>query len=103
MVPPWEVFFEPKAEEDLEDVDSFDGRRILDAIETQLTRQPNVQTRNRKPLEDVDPPFPHEQPVWELRVGAWRVIYSFRENERTVRIWSVFHKGRKTTEEAIKK
>ncbi len=99
----WDVVFEPLAVDELAEIDAYDGRRILEAILEQLTTQPNVRTRNRKPLEGVDPPFPHEQPVWELRVGDWRVIYSWNEAERGVHVWSVFFKGTKTTEEAMKK
>lgn len=102
-VPRWEVLFEPLAVDEVEAAGRFAGPRILDAIEKHLVTEPEVRTRNRRPLENVEPPFPHEQPVWKLRVGDWRVIYSFREDVCTVHIWSVFFKGTKTTEEAMKK
>ena len=42
---------------------------VLDAIERQLTSEPLLETRNRKPLR------PNPIAPWELRVGALRVFY----------------------------
>jgi mRNA-degrading endonuclease RelE of RelBE toxin-antitoxin system len=40
---------------------------VLDAIEQQLTKEPLVQTRNRKPLR------PNDLASWEARVGSLRL------------------------------
>lgn len=42
---------------------------LLDAIEKQLTHEPLVETRNRKPLR------PNPIAPWELRVGPLRAFY----------------------------
>ncbi len=50
-----------------------DRSRLLDSLEEQLTHEPAVQTRNKKILAGLTPPWDHEPPVWELRVGEFRV------------------------------
>jgi mRNA-degrading endonuclease RelE of RelBE toxin-antitoxin system len=53
-----------------------DSTTIIDEIERQLTYQPNVETRNRKPLRA------HPLGEWELRVDKFRVFYDIdMENE----------------------
>ena len=69
-------------------------------VEAQLIAQPGVETRNRKRV-DVVPSFEHVPPVWELRVGEFRVFYGIDESEREVRVWAVRRKGRKTTGEIV--
>lgn len=51
---------------------------ILDAVEIQLTYQPTVETRNRKPmrLNSLAP--------WELRVGVLRVYYDVEDKPEPV-------------------
>ena len=48
---------------------ALDENRILEAIEKQLSHQPTGETRNRKKLVGVTPPFEAVLPVWELCVG----------------------------------
>jgi hypothetical protein len=45
----------------------------MDAVDEQLSFQPEVVTRNRKPLE-ADP-----KGFWELRVRHLRVFYTFEQ------------------------
>ena len=62
---------------------------VLDAIERQLTNQPLVETRNRKPLR------PNPVAPWELRVGTMRVFYDVSEGPPpTVRVLAVGVKDR---------
>lgn len=49
--------------DDLQIFRKFDCQRIFTAIEEQLTHQPSVEIRNRKPLD------PNELAEWELRVN----------------------------------
>jgi mRNA-degrading endonuclease RelE of RelBE toxin-antitoxin system len=56
---------------------------ILDEIERQLTYQPNVETRNRKPLRS------HPLGEWELRVDKFRVFYDIDTENETVLIKAV--------------
>lgn len=46
---------------------------VFDAIDRQLTHQPLVETRNRKPMR------PNPIAPWELRVGNLRVYYDVKE------------------------
>jgi mRNA-degrading endonuclease RelE of RelBE toxin-antitoxin system len=48
---------------------------ILDAVEAQLSHEPLIETRNRKPLR------PNPIAPWELRVGDLRVFYEVSAEE----------------------
>ena len=62
---------------------------VLTRIEAQLTDQPLVETRNRKPLR------PNPVAPWALRVGQMRVFYDVSEGPpATVRILAVGVKDR---------
>ena len=47
---------------------------ILAAVETQLSREPMVETRNRKRLR------PNPLAPWELRIGDFRVFYDVEQS-----------------------
>jgi mRNA-degrading endonuclease RelE of RelBE toxin-antitoxin system len=82
----FEVVFTPSALDDLGFFKKAEQRVILDAVEEQLTAQPLVETRNRKPLR------PNDFSSWELRVRSHRVFYDVEEEEGKVLIKAV---GRK--------
>ena len=46
---------------------------VLDAVDEQLTHQPTVETRNRKPMR------PNPLAPWELRIGVLRVYYDIED------------------------
>jgi mRNA-degrading endonuclease RelE of RelBE toxin-antitoxin system len=71
----------PTALRELADLGPFVGRPIVQAIEEQLTLQPTVPTRRRKRLEGLKPSFEAVPPVWELRVGEFRVFYDVYEDD----------------------
>jgi mRNA-degrading endonuclease RelE of RelBE toxin-antitoxin system len=48
---------------------------LLDSIEQQLSHEPTVRTKNRKPLR------PNPLAPWELRVGDLRVFYEVLAQE----------------------
>ena len=76
--------------------------RILDKIEEQLTHEPTRETRNKKMLVGLAPPWEHVQPVWELRVGENRVFYDVDEDASVVIVRAVRYKPpHKTTEEIL--
>lgn len=79
----------------------FDRNRVLDEIGSQLRSSPALVTRRRKVLVGATPPFEHVQPVWQLRVGDFRVIYDVNGRERAVVVRAVLHKGRQTTGEIL--
>lgn len=51
---------------------------VLDAVEQQLSHQPTVETRNRKPMR------PNRLAPWELRVEECRVYYDVGEDPEDV-------------------
>jgi mRNA-degrading endonuclease RelE of RelBE toxin-antitoxin system len=55
-----------------------DRRACLDGIKQQLTHEPNVETRNRKPMR------PNPLAPWELRIGHLRVYYRVVEERNSV-------------------
>jgi len=63
-----------------------DQQIVADAMDVQLTSEPDRPTRNRKPLEE-NPLAP-----WELRVGDFRVYYDIDQEESIVVVLAI---GRK--------
>ena len=58
----------------------------------QLTYEPNVETRNRKPLGYIPTEWDISNELWELRVGEFRVFYEFELNEKIVMVHGVREK-----------
>jgi mRNA-degrading endonuclease RelE of RelBE toxin-antitoxin system len=69
--------------EELRQFRKRDSTIILDEIERQLTYQPNVETRNRKPLRA------HPLGEWELRIDKFRVFYDIDIENETVLVKAV--------------
>jgi mRNA-degrading endonuclease RelE of RelBE toxin-antitoxin system len=86
------IEFSESVSEDLADLRAFDRKRILDHVEIQLAHDPTMETRNKKMLVGLNPPWEHAGPLWELRVGEFRVFYAVNEEELTVVIRAVRHK-----------
>jgi mRNA-degrading endonuclease RelE of RelBE toxin-antitoxin system len=82
----------PSALEELKAVHVFYRRQIAQAIREQLVHQPTVVTRNRKLLEDPRPSFECDPPLWELRVGAFRVFYDVDDSAQIVFVRAVREK-----------
>jgi mRNA-degrading endonuclease RelE of RelBE toxin-antitoxin system len=97
----FKVFLGELAREHLEALRPFDRNRILDQIDSQLRSSPTVVTARRKMLLGATPAFEHVQPVWQLRVGDFRVIYDVHGPEHIVIVRAVLHKGKKTTGEIL--
>ncbi len=87
---------------DLATLPAYQRARIIGAIETQLLDAPTTPSRNRKLLVNLIPPWTAEPPIWELRVGDYRVFYDVSEAEAVVYVRAIRRKppGR-TTEEII--
>jgi hypothetical protein len=51
---------------------------ILETVERQLTHEPTVETRNRKPMR------PNPVAPWELRIGILRVYYDVEHEPQDV-------------------
>lgn len=90
------------AADDLERLRAYDRKRLLDRIEEQLSHQPLEETRNRKPIYGLRPPWEHEEPVWELRIGRYRVFYDVLESATLVIVRAIRYKPpHRTTEEIL--
>jgi hypothetical protein len=77
----YHVLFARTVEQHLAALNARQRRAVLAAIEVQLTYQPTVRTRNRKPM---DPDKRFYVAPWELRVRDLRVYYSVRETPEPV-------------------
>ena len=94
----FEIRFAESVEDDLRKIQVYYRNRILDSIEEQLTYEPETATRNRKLLENLSPPWQTVAPIWELRVGEYRVFYDVSATESVVYVRAVRKKppGTKT-------
>ena len=94
----FEIRFAESVEDDLRKIQVYYRDRILDSIEEQLTYEPETPTRNRKLLENLTPPWQTVAPIWELRVGEYRVFYDVSAAESVVYVRAVRKKppGTKT-------
>jgi len=86
---------------DLQRLRVVDRRRVLNAVEEKLRLEPARQDRRRKVLVGLVPPWDHVRPVWQLRVGEFRVFYDVDEEQEAVIVRAVRRKGRKMTEEIL--
>lgn len=59
---------------DLKKLSAYRRNILLEAIETQLPHEPTSPAKNRKLLVNLIPPWETVPPVWELRVGEYRVF-----------------------------
>lgn len=83
------------AETELNGIKKNERNKIIDELDKQLLDQPNVSTRNRKCLGTVEAGFEHEPPLWELRVGEYRVFYDVNEDTQIVTVRAVRQKSAK--------
>ena len=82
------LVFAPEALNHLDTIDRKYHGLIERVIEEQLTHTPEIETRNRKPLEQ---PAPYEA-TWELRFGPnnrFRVFYEVKPQEHAVWILAI--------------
>ena len=98
----YEIRFSEGVDQDLVKIKAYDRVRLLDAIEKQLPHLPNKETKNRKILMSLIPPFEAVPPIWELRVGQYRIFYDVDEKEKKVFVRAIRKKlPHKTTEEIL--
>lgn len=88
--------------DDLAILRAYDRKLVLDRLEKQLKYEPTKKTKNRKPLPGLIPPWEHIEPVWELRVGEYRIFYDVDERASLVIIRAIRYKPpHKITEEIL--
>jgi mRNA-degrading endonuclease RelE of RelBE toxin-antitoxin system len=98
----FEILVTSGAEADLRGLKARDRRIVVEAIEDQLAREPRTPTRNRKELVGLRPPWDAVPPVWELRVGDFRVFYDVDAGEERVWVRAVLRKPpHRTTEDIL--
>jgi len=66
---PYDIEFADAAIGHLRALTARERATVVDAIDEQLSHEPLVETRNRKPLR------PNPIAAWELRVGSLRAFY----------------------------
>jgi len=88
----YEIRVHETASQEIDSLRVFDQRKIVGAVEKHLSHQPAVPTRHRKLLKDLTPQFEHVPPVWELRVGYFRIFYDIDERAKVVHIRAVRQK-----------
>ena len=79
----------PSALEELKAIKRYYRHRLVEAIDTRLKHQPTNESKNRKQLIGVVPDFEHVPPIWELRVGDYRIFYDVDEIEEIVVVRAV--------------
>jgi mRNA-degrading endonuclease RelE of RelBE toxin-antitoxin system len=99
----YEIGLARSAGVELKEIRVYDRRRIVDEMREQLKDEPINETRRRKILGQVEAGFEHIAPLWELRVGDYRVFYDVDSSESKVYVRAIRRKGaEQTTEEIIK-
>jgi mRNA-degrading endonuclease RelE of RelBE toxin-antitoxin system len=88
----FEILIRKQAAAEIDRLRVYDQKKIAAAIRAQLEHQPLLATRNRKCLSGVRPEFEHVPPVWQLRVGLYRVFYDVDEKLNQVHIRAVRRK-----------
>lgn len=91
----------PSALDELKRIKPFHRQLIRKAINQQLTTQPTIESKNRKPLHGAKPDFEHVPPLSQLRVRLFRVFYDVNDAEQLVFIRAVREKPLHTTTEDI--
>ena len=76
----YDIEFTPEAIDDLKSFRKFEQQIIISGIETQLTYEPTVETRNRFRMR------PNEVAEWELRIDKYRVFYNVEQEVQIVSI-----------------
>ena len=88
-------------EEDPKKIRAYHRNQIVDAIEEQLVYTPETPMKNRKLLENLIPPWESVPPIWELRVGEYRVFYDVAPTESVVYVRAIRRKPRQAKTEDI--
>jgi mRNA-degrading endonuclease RelE of RelBE toxin-antitoxin system len=98
---PYEIEISVAAVEELKEIEPYYRQPVVDAIDQELAHQPTTETRNRKLLVGLAPSFEHVPPIWQLRVGDYRVFYDVDEQRQVVSIRAIREKPPHVTTEDI--
>ena len=72
----YRIEYSPETDQHLQILTARQRAMVFDAVDEQLTHQPTVETRNRKPMR------PNPLAPWELRIGELRVYYDVEEEPK---------------------
>ncbi|UCF97367.1 MAG: type II toxin-antitoxin system RelE/ParE family toxin [Spirochaetaceae bacterium] len=97
----YQIEFSEGVETDLKKIRIYTRKIILDAVEQKLVHRPNIETKNRKVLVNLIPPFESIPPIRELRVGDFRVFYDVDQDAEKVYVRAVRKKPPHSTAEEI--
>jgi mRNA-degrading endonuclease RelE of RelBE toxin-antitoxin system len=98
----YQVDIVPEAVEELLEAPVFYRRVLEKLIESKLAGEPGRASRNCKKLDPLVTTFIHEPPLWEVRVGEWRIFYDIDEEVRRVTIRAIRKKPKgKRTEDIV--
>ncbi|NEP62958.1 MAG: type II toxin-antitoxin system RelE/ParE family toxin [Symploca sp. SIO2G7] len=86
----YEIEFTPEAVQDLRYFRKFEQNIVIEAIQTRLTHEPTVETKNRFRRS------PPDIAEWELRIGIFRVFYNVDEFVRIVSVARIGEKPNNT-------
>ncbi len=85
----YRIEYYPDAIEHLKELTKRNQSIIFNAIENQLTYQPNIETKQKKKMR------PNQIAPWELRVGNFRIYYDIEiDSQSTVIILAIGIKER---------
>jgi mRNA-degrading endonuclease RelE of RelBE toxin-antitoxin system len=90
----------PSALKELQAIKVFYRRQIAETIDEQLQHQATTPTRHRKILQVSEASF--APPLWELRIGDFRVFYDVAKQSQTVYVRAIREKpAHAMTEEVL--
>ena len=96
------IRFEEQAVREMDLLRAFERVRILEEVEAHLSREPLKESRRKKVLHGLVPPWDQAGPLWQLRVGDLRVFYDVDEPNRTVIVRAIRRKPpHRTTKEIL--
>ena len=74
----------------------------MEGIQRKLPYEPTRPTRHVKRLDKLVPPFEHVPPIWQLRIGDFRIFYDVNDAEAMVLVRAIRRKpAHLTTEQVI--
>lgn len=84
----YRIIYSPEVEDHLRALTKRERNIVQDEVVEHLRHQPDVETRNRKPMR------PNPVAPWELRIGNLRVYYDIIPEEAKVLVLAVGTKER---------
>ena len=95
------ILYDEAAGDDLRALRVYEVRRVVDEVDRQLMKEPMKSSRRKTLLAGLIPPWDAVRPVWQLRIGDFRVFYDVDEERQEVIVRAIRRKGTKTTGEIL--